>query len=609
MSSLPSPRLAAHATSGASASSDPNANVDGIAARRKHLLRSATYATPQDAATYDYTAMKSLNEAKYGFWGVLARKAKSILEDDNPSQESEDSGRSHPQMFDTSAGSQFNQLDSYQRTDNLSVNKGPELDSSHQHIGGAIKSALEEGMTIVENRTANIIQETRKLQIRRKSGSFSARNQCADLSASSYLYADLNDHETQLKASRDVANAMAAKAKLLLRELKTVKADLAFAKERCAQLEGENKLLRESRDKGDTIEDDDLIRLQLETLLAEKGRLAHDNSIYARENRFLREIVEYHQLTMQDVVYVDEGIEEVQEVCPIQLPAHLFHSSPRQLSPILSRPGSSNNSKNSSPQFLNIEDPPEFFLKTGTFSPSSSSHAKRRPIAGSPTSSPKYETRAAETQPRSVPPSPKHETQEKTKTESRLPSIIIYEAQAETLAGSPQHAQSLTPVEIQQMSSPPSPKFTQEEFHIRSSSPSPKSRPETKAGSLQSSPKLKPIEIKARSHPTSPTYEPLVKIRARCSSPSPKYGTQAETQARSPSPSPKYQRWTEIRARCSTPSPKYSTLEETHHFQKMRNWQKCKKRVSDLFLNWHKQKPRQRIPQLHNMRHKRKPRL
>jgi hypothetical protein len=57
-----------------------------------------------------------------------------------------------------------------------------------------------------------------------------------------------------------VANAMAAKAKLLLRELKTVKADLAFAKERCAQLEDENKVLRESYDKGGGPEDDDLVR-------------------------------------------------------------------------------------------------------------------------------------------------------------------------------------------------------------------------------------------------------------------------------------------------------------------------------------------------------------
>lgn len=51
--------------------------------------------------------------------------------------------------------------------------------------------------------------------------------------------------------------------------------------------------------------------------MAEKARLAHENSVFARENRFLREIVEYHQLTMQDVVYLDEGIEEVTEVYPI----------------------------------------------------------------------------------------------------------------------------------------------------------------------------------------------------------------------------------------------------------------------------------------------------
>lgn len=53
--------------------------------------------------------------------------------------------------------------------------------------------------------------------------------------------------------------AMAAKAKLLLRELKTVKADLAFARQRCTQLEEENRILRESNERGDTPEDDDLV--------------------------------------------------------------------------------------------------------------------------------------------------------------------------------------------------------------------------------------------------------------------------------------------------------------------------------------------------------------
>lgn len=109
--------------------------------------------------------------------------------------------------------------------------------------------------------------------------------------------------------------ATAAKAKLLLRELKTIRADLAFAKQRCSQLEEENKILRDAREeKGLNPADDDMIRRQLETLLAEKARLAHENSVYARENRVLREIVEYHQMTTQDVIYFDEATEEVTPV-------------------------------------------------------------------------------------------------------------------------------------------------------------------------------------------------------------------------------------------------------------------------------------------------------
>lgn len=74
------------------------------------------------------------------------------------------------------------------------------------------------------------------------------------------------------------------------------------------------------------------IRFQLETLLAEKGRLAHENSVYARENLFLREIVEYHQLTMQDVVYLDEGIEEVTQVYPV---SRMLSTSPPTLASLI----------------------------------------------------------------------------------------------------------------------------------------------------------------------------------------------------------------------------------------------------------------------------------
>lgn len=268
--------------------------------------------------------MKNLNEAKYGFWGALARKAKSFLDEDGSPGQYDSPARQQPSRDAPPVGVQYTRSqqppsETWKSETPPSHKRSEAIASSLNYIGGTIKSALEEGRTIVENKTADIIHETRKLNIRRKGAGSTTQGEAPQRFTQRNLPQNPLDYETQLKASRDVANAMAAKAKLLLRELKTVKADLAFAKERCAQLEDENKILRESHDKGDNPEDDDLIRLQLETLLAEKARLAHENSVYARENRFLREIVEYHQLTMQDVIYVDEGIEEVTEVYPTQV--------------------------------------------------------------------------------------------------------------------------------------------------------------------------------------------------------------------------------------------------------------------------------------------------
>ncbi|KAG8388801.1 hypothetical protein BUALT_Bualt02G0162900 [Buddleja alternifolia] len=264
-----------------------------------------------------------MNESKQGFWGALARKAKSVIDDDIAVQPNETPGGTTRPTSDRSKMDQYQSTyestKSHRKSDGPALQKGLDaIASSLNYIGGTIGNALEEGITAVENR---------KIQIRKKSSSSRSQNQPSNLGSlrqqpttqthvQPHIHTDL---ETQLKASRDVAMAMAAKAKLLLRELKTVKADLAFAKERCAQLEDENRILRESREKGDNPEDDDLIRLQLESLLAEKARLAQENSVYARENRFLREIVEYHQLTMQDVVYLDEGNEEVTEVYPIKI--------------------------------------------------------------------------------------------------------------------------------------------------------------------------------------------------------------------------------------------------------------------------------------------------
>ncbi|XP_037489855.1 uncharacterized protein LOC119368800 [Triticum dicoccoides] len=314
---------AAHRDASSISSAYSSSAVSAAAAARRSHEPSVSTPSPVSHA-YGYTSMKSLNEAKYGFWGTLARKAKSLIDEDGSPGQYDSPTRQQPPRDGTSPAIHRQHLqqpapETWKSETPPSQKRSEALASSLNYIGGTIKSALEEGRIIVETKTADIIQETRKLNIRRKGAGSNPQGETSHKFAHRNFPQNPLDYETQLKASRDVANAMSAKAKLLLRELKTVKADLAFAKERCAQLEDENKMLRENQDNGDNPEDDDLIRLQLETLLAEKARLAHENSVYARENRFLREIVEYHQLTMQDVIYVDEGIEEVTEVYPTQV--------------------------------------------------------------------------------------------------------------------------------------------------------------------------------------------------------------------------------------------------------------------------------------------------
>ncbi|XP_072986642.1 uncharacterized protein [Typha latifolia] len=104
----------------------------------------------------------------------------------------------------------------------------------------------------------------------------------------------------KLKKAKNLAVSMAAKASSLARELKSIRSELHFVQERCTMLEEENSRLREGFDKG-VSEEDDLVRLQLEALLNEKSRLAQENANLTRENQSLHQLVEYHQLTSQDL--------------------------------------------------------------------------------------------------------------------------------------------------------------------------------------------------------------------------------------------------------------------------------------------------------------------
>ncbi|KAL3644867.1 hypothetical protein CASFOL_010047 [Castilleja foliolosa] len=105
----------------------------------------------------------------------------------------------------------------------------------------------------------------------------------------------------KIKKAKNIAISMATKAASMARELKSIRSDLWFMQERCTLLEEENKMLCDGSANGIGSDEDDLVRLQLEVLLAEKSRLANENANLKRENQSLNQLLEYHQLKSQDL--------------------------------------------------------------------------------------------------------------------------------------------------------------------------------------------------------------------------------------------------------------------------------------------------------------------
>ncbi|KAF6145927.1 hypothetical protein GIB67_000050 [Kingdonia uniflora] len=177
-----------------------------------------------------------------------------------------------------------------------------------------IKLTLE-GLTIMENRTVDIIQETRKLHIIKKGSPLVVQNQSVDVCNNPQQQQPQvqTDQETQLKASHDVvmAMAMAAKSKLLLWELKTVKTDLAFAKERCAQLEEENRILWESRAKGDNPKNNDLTNYAWKIILM-FGAIPVAMTFFSRMK--MPETAKYIALVAKDAKQVAADMSKVLQV-------------------------------------------------------------------------------------------------------------------------------------------------------------------------------------------------------------------------------------------------------------------------------------------------------
>ncbi|KAF8019872.1 hypothetical protein BT93_G0534 [Corymbia citriodora subsp. variegata] len=159
-----------------------------------------------------------------------------------------------------------------------------------------LKKNSDESREIKQHSGGEEEEEEKKKALKRKfhSSSCSEEGDSQEENAPSPKLAKLNK-------AKNLAVSMATKAASLARELKSIKSDLCFVQERCALLEEENRRLRDGFSKGIRPEEDDLVRLQLETLLAEKSRLANENANLIRENQCLNQLVAYHQLTSQDL--------------------------------------------------------------------------------------------------------------------------------------------------------------------------------------------------------------------------------------------------------------------------------------------------------------------
>lgn len=86
---------------------------------------------------------------------------------------------------------------------------------------------------------------------------------------------------------------MVTKVRQYQRQVEAQRAQLDFSTKRCSQLEEENKRLRESLEVQGKMDEDPLVRQQLEALLAEKARLARENAQLQRENEHLFELLAY----------------------------------------------------------------------------------------------------------------------------------------------------------------------------------------------------------------------------------------------------------------------------------------------------------------------------
>ncbi|KAJ3679905.1 hypothetical protein LUZ60_016183 [Juncus effusus] len=233
-------------------------------------------------------------------WMKLRNRVDAILEDRKPD----------PHQIVTGGESERGKR---LREDSLLLLKGLDSVSSSLSNLSETLTAAQQGVSALAKSTQNAEKEIEEEPVaKRQRASSTEKDEKQHQEEEKDETAD-GIKSAHLKKARNLAVTMASKAGGLARELKSVKSELEFMKERCSFLEEENTRLREDHySNGLSSDQDDMLRLQVEALMAEKSRLAQENANLVRENQSLVQLVEYHQLTSMDLsASYDQFIEGV----------------------------------------------------------------------------------------------------------------------------------------------------------------------------------------------------------------------------------------------------------------------------------------------------------
>ncbi|CAN1729145.1 hypothetical protein LINPERHAP1_LOCUS512 [Linum perenne] len=253
------------------------------------------------------------------YWSTLRGRIDSILENRHHQCDDEGGASEHTRQ-DIGGESMRKKIDAKRRKeDALLLLRGFDsisqtLSSLSGNIGHALQGArsLAEPPSLTEllhGKINSSDDESRQGRNDEEEGKTGLKRKFEAYESDDTSIGEGNNDETQndknstnkLKKAKNLAVSMAKKAASMARELKSMKSNMRFVQERCALLEEENSRLRDGFSSGIRPEEDDLMRMQMEALLAEKSRLAMENANLKRENQCLHQLVEYHQLTSQDL--------------------------------------------------------------------------------------------------------------------------------------------------------------------------------------------------------------------------------------------------------------------------------------------------------------------